>query len=83
VANKTTEAFLDALPIRSMNRDMPEFDLAKRLPDKSQLERVRAARAILNGTRGTERAALHAFMSIFHPDYPPDKLRSLMKDRGD
>lgn len=58
----------------------PEFKLAKKIKGPSQLERVRAARAMLDGTRGSDGLALEAFMAIFHPDYPADKRRSMVAD---
>jgi hypothetical protein len=57
----------------------PEYELAKTLRGPSQLERVRAARALLNGS-GKEDVALHGFMAIFHPDYDPEKVRSMARD---
>lgn len=58
----------------------PEFKLAKKLPGVSQLERVRAARAILHSRAGTEALALQGFMAIFHPDYPEEKVREIVRD---
>jgi hypothetical protein len=58
----------------------PEFKLARSLPGHSQIERVRAARAILNGRSGSEAMALYAFMAIFHPDYPPQKVTRMVND---
>lgn len=57
-----------------------ERDLARQLPGPSQLERVRAARAIIDAHRGpaAERLALRGFMAIFHPNYPEAKLRELL-----
>jgi hypothetical protein len=58
----------------------PEYKLAKRLPGVSQMERVRAARAMLDTRAGTEATKLHAFMAIFHPTYPEEKVRELVRD---
>lgn len=58
----------------------PEFELAKRLPGRSQLERVRAARSFLHSTMGTETRALRAFMDIFHPEVSQDRVRDLVAD---
>lgn len=61
-------------------KQKPEFELAKRLPGHSQLERVRAARAFLHSTMGTETRALRAFMDIFHPEVSQDRVRDLVLD---
>lgn len=61
----------------------PEFALAKKLKGPSQMERVRAARAMLHSIRGSEGMGLRAFMAIFHPDYPEDKMRELERDVRD
>jgi len=58
----------------------PEFELARKLRGPSQLERVRAARAIIHSRRDSEAMALTAFMEIFHPDYSEDKKRELVAD---
>lgn len=56
-----------------------EIKLARKLPGKSQLERVRAARAMLHSSHGSEAMALHAFMGIFHPEFPQDKVREMAR----
>lgn len=61
----------------------PEFELAKRLPGASQIERVRAARAMIHSRRGSESMALFAFMDIFHSGYDPDKVRDMARDLRD
>ncbi len=61
----------------------PEFKLARKLPGYSQMERVRAARAMLHSHAGGEAMALHAFMAIFHPDFPADKTREMVRDVRD
>ena len=48
----------------------------RKLKERSQMERARAARAILS----SEVSALHAFMAIFHPDISQDKVRELAAD---
>lgn len=61
----------------------PEFELAKKLPGPSQIERVRAARCILNARGpigGSEQSALRAFMDIFHPEVSQDRVRVLVND---
>lgn len=59
----------------------PEFELAKRLKGPSQMERVRAARAIINGRGGNSEAfALQGFMAIFHPDFDADRTRQMVND---
>lgn len=58
----------------------PEYELAKRLPGYSQLDRVRAARSILHSTRGSETMALRAFMDIFHPDVSSSAIQELVAD---
>ena len=60
----------------------PEFKLAKTLKGPSQIERVRAARAMLSTMR-SRGAELEAFMAIFHPDYPDAKRRELVADVRD
>lgn len=44
------------------------------------MDRIRAARCILNQTRIGDRPGneLAAFMDLFHPDYPEDKKRELL-----
>lgn len=63
----------------------PEFELAKKIKGPSQLERVKAARAFINGCRAPqeriEDMELHAFMAIFHPEYPVQKVREMSWDR--
>lgn len=63
----------------------PEFELAKTLKGPSQIERVKAARCIINATRASqeriEDLELHAFMSIFHPEISADKVREMSRDR--
>jgi hypothetical protein len=44
------------------------------------MERARAARAIINGKRGSEALALRAFLSIFNPELPEDQVRELCND---
>lgn len=61
-------------------KQKPEFELAKRLPGHSQLERVRTARAFLHSTMGTETRALRAFMDIFHSEVSQDRVRDLVLD---
>lgn len=61
----------------------PEFELAKKLPGRSQMERVRAARAIINGRRGSEALALEGFMAIFHPEFPAAKMRDMVREVRD
>ena len=61
----------------------PEFELAKKLKGPSQLDRVRAARAIIDAQqngRQSESLALAGFMAIFHPDFPEDKVRDMCRD---
>lgn len=63
----------------------PEFELAKKLPGYSQMDRVRAARAYLNqaGSRDPGRQAdmeLHAFMALFHPEIPTQTVREMSRD---
>lgn len=63
----------------------PEFELAKKLKGPSQMERVIAARAIINGSRSSqehiEEMEFLAFMSIFHPEYSDQQVRELNWDR--
>lgn len=59
----------------------PEFELAKKLKGPSQMERVRAARALINGRHGdSEALALEGFLAIFHPEMKADKVRELVSD---
>lgn len=58
----------------------PEFELAKKLPGTSQIERVRAARAMLQSNAGTETMALRAFMDIFHPGCPEKRVDEMVRD---
>lgn len=47
----------------------------------SQMDRVRAARAIIDSRRSNaEPLALAGFMAIFHPEVPQDKVRELCRD---
>jgi hypothetical protein len=48
--------------------------------NKQWMERIRAARFILNSTSigDSPRNELAAFMELFHPDYPEDKTRELI-----
>ncbi len=52
----------------------------------TQMERVEAARALINGSRASqeriEDMELHAFMSIFHPEVPAEKVREMRRGRG-
>lgn len=57
----------------------PEFEIAKRLPGQSQMERVRAAREIING-RGSEIFALQGFMALFHPEVPHLRVMEMVAD---
>lgn len=71
-----------------MKKLKPEFELAKRLPGRSQMERVIAARAYINqaGPRDGDQQAdleLHAFMSIFHPEVPVQSVRDMARDMRD
>lgn len=63
----------------------PEFELAKKLKGPSQIERVKAARTFINNAVGNQDRAedleLHAFMAIFHPEYPVEKVRRMVRDR--
>jgi len=66
-------------------KSKPEFELAKKLTGRSQMDRVRAARAYLNqaGPQGYDRQVdleLHAFMALFHPEFPTDKVREMSRD---
>lgn len=51
----------------------------------SQMERVVAARCIINGSRAPqeriEDMELHAFMSIFHPEVPAQTVREMSRER--
>lgn len=70
------------IDVPDSGRDLmkPEFELAKKLPGTSQIERVRAARAMLHSTAGSETMALRAFMSIFHPECPQERVSELVRD---
>lgn len=58
-----------------------EKNLARKLPGPSQMQRVRAARAILQSNRNFSQATeVRAFMAIFHPEYPEEKLRDLVRE---
>lgn len=64
----------------------PEFELAKKLPGHSQMERVMAARCFINQASRApqdkiEDLELHAFMSIFHPEVPVATVREMSRDR--
>lgn len=62
----------------------PEFELAKRFKGPSQMERVRAARALINGRHSdSEALALRGFLAIFHPEMSDDKVRELVRDVRD
>lgn len=66
----------------------PEFELAKHLPGRSQMERVIAARAYINqaGPRDGDKQAemeLHAFMAIFHPEYSDAQVKEMSRDMRD
>lgn len=61
-------------------KQRPEFALARKLAGPSQLERVRAARAILDGQRSSEALALEAFLAIFHPEMKNARRRELVGD---
>lgn len=58
----------------------PEFKLAKRMKGPSQIERVRAARAILNGTHTSEKLVLSAFIDILHPEISDERKRCIVAD---
>ena len=66
-----------------MKKNKLEFEIAKQLPGKSQLDRVRAARAMIHSNRGSETMALHAFMAIFHPKVSQAAVRELIQDLKD
>lgn len=55
-----------------------ERDLARRLPGVSQMDRVRAARAMIEAT-GSEQQMLSAFLSIFHPRMSENRKRELIQ----
>ena len=62
----------------------PEFELAKKLKGPSQMERVKAARCLISGVHSQERIEdmeLHAFMAIFHPEFPSEEVREMARDR--
>lgn len=48
----------------------------------SQMDRARAARAIVEATQD-EGTALAGFMAIFHPEVKDDKVRELVRDARD
>lgn len=56
-----------------------EVALARKLPGPSQMERVRAARDLING-RGSEVLALQGFMAIFHPEVPRQRVMEMVYD---
>lgn len=59
----------------------PEHLLAKKLKGPSQLERVRAARAMLDTKRGgSESMKMAAFLDIFHPDISDEQRLGLMQN---
>lgn len=60
-----------------------EVALARGIKGPSQIERVRAARAIINSRSGSEAMALHAFMTIFHPEVPIEKVKDMARDLRD
>jgi hypothetical protein len=64
-------------------KQKPEFELAKKIPGPSQMERVRAARAILNGRQGSEALAFQGFMAIFHPEVSADAVRDAAREIRD
>ncbi len=55
------------------------------MPKPTQMQRVVAARAFINGSRTSqdriEDMELHAFMSIFHPEVPVNTVREMARDR--
>lgn len=59
-----------------------ETKLARRIKGPSQMERVRAARAIIQA-RNSETLALEGFMAIFHPEVPITKVKELVSDLRD
>lgn len=63
-------------------RIKPEYRLAKKLPGRSQLARVRAARAMIDGVtpRQRRRMELHAFMAIFHPEVTTDRINAMLSE---
>ena len=58
----------------------PEFELAKKLPGESQLERVRAARAMIHSSAGNEAMAFRGFMDIFHPEVPKEAVEDAARE---
>jgi hypothetical protein len=64
-------------------KQKPEFALAKKLPGTSQMERVRAARAILHSRAGSEALAFQGFMAIFHPEVSTDVVRDAAREISD
>jgi hypothetical protein len=63
-----------------------EMNVAKKKPTApSQMDRVRAAVRYTNNIQNPEHAAeaeMHAFMAIFHPEMPRQKVQELAKDAG-
>ncbi len=57
-----------------------DIELAKRLPGVSQMERVRAVRAILHSHLGSEALAFQGFMAIFHPECPEAVVRQAAQE---
>jgi hypothetical protein len=57
-----------------------EKKLARKMRGPSQLERVRAARALLMGTAGSEALALDGFLAIFHPEMKDSVRKGLIAD---
>jgi hypothetical protein len=57
----------------------------KKREPKTQMERAHAARSILHSQIGTESLAFRAFMEIFHPEFPEEKVHEVaqeIKKRG-
>lgn len=55
------------------------------MAEKSQMERARAARAIVDSARTekeAEKLALRGFMAIFHPEYDDEKLMELERRKS-
>ncbi len=61
----------------------PEFTLARKLPGTSQMDRVRAARAILHSRSGSEALAFQGFMAIFHPEVSAAAVRDAAREIRD
>lgn len=58
-----------------------EKTLARTFKGPSQMERVRAARAIIDAHRGNaEGLALSGFMAIFHPEFSEELTRDMVRD---